>query len=112
MTYQSRTAKRYVGARMGRQPLYENVKGAPFKIGEAVRVVGPGDETFDRSYLGRAGVVRYFEYRCGCGQSYPDDPMIGVELRGGKKEEFWKEELVRLTRANARSCEPRGRQPS
>lgn len=86
---------------MGGQPLYKNVKGAPFKIGEAVRVVGSGDETFDGSYLGRAGIVRFFEYRCGCGQSYPDDPMIGVEFRGGKKEEFWKEELVRLTASHA-----------
>lgn len=46
---------------------------------------------------GREGVVVHLEYSCGCGQSYPGDPMIGVCMyipgRGYIVEEFWFEEL-------------------
>lgn len=82
---------------MGRQPIYHNVKGAPFNIGDRVRVLGGTDETFNPGYKGRVGTVRYFEYSCGCGQTYPTDPMIGVSFRGGCTEELWKEELKRQT---------------
>jgi hypothetical protein len=76
-------------------PIYKNVQGAPFRIGESVRVVGSEDETFDRSYKRRVGTIEYFEYECGCGQSYPSDPMIGVKFRDGQTAEFWAEELRR-----------------
>jgi hypothetical protein len=75
------------------RPILKDVPGAPFKIGTSVRVVRLADETGNRAWLGRTGTVKFFNYDCGCGQSYPDDPMIGVESPRGKIEEFWKEEL-------------------
>jgi hypothetical protein len=84
---------------MGRNPIYHDVKGAPFRIGERVRVFSGGpDETFNPRFTGRVGSVKYLEYECGCGQSYPYDPMIGVEFRARETEEFWTEEL--------RGCRP------
>jgi hypothetical protein len=80
---------------MSASPIYIAVDGAPFRIGERVRVRDSKDETFDRSFKGRVGSVEYFEYECGCGQSYPHDPMIGVRFRNDDIEEFWAEELAR-----------------
>lgn len=74
------------------RPIYKNVPGAPFKIGAQVRFVKPCDDTADRQFIRKTGTVRYFEYSCGCGQSWPDDPMIGVEFANGV-EEYWKDEL-------------------
>lgn len=73
--------------------IYTDVEGAPFRIGDAVRVVSLADDTADDELLGCAGSVLYFEYSCGCGQSFPHDPMIGVQF-GGRMAEFWKEELA------------------
>lgn len=53
------------------------------------------DEEGDASRIGEQGVIAYFEYGCGCGQSYPNDPMIGVRFASGHIEEFWREELRR-----------------
>jgi len=79
---------------MGAQDgIYHDVPGAPFKIGEMVRVVSFSDDTADEDLLGCRGSVLYFEYSCGCGQTFPKDPMIGV-LFGERTAEFWKEELV------------------
>jgi hypothetical protein len=80
---------------MTARPIYTDVDGAPFRIGERVRVGDSKDETFDRSFKGRVGSVEYFEYDCGCGQSFPRDPMIGVRFRNDDTEEFWAEELAR-----------------
>jgi hypothetical protein len=80
---------------MGPRPIYLDIDGAPFRVGERVRVTDSGDETFERSYKGRIGIVEYFEYECGCGQSYPNDPMIGVRFHKDRIEEFWAEELTR-----------------
>ena len=77
----------------GPKHIFVNVVGAPLRIGTQVRVVKLVDETGNRSWLGRTGTVRFFDYDCGCGQSFPKDPMIGVESRGGIVEQFWKEEL-------------------
>ena len=88
-----------------------NVPGAPFKIGAPVRVVQLVDETGNRAWRGRAGTVKFFSYDCGCGQSYPDDPMIGVESPRGKIEEFWKEELRVLSRGKARQHRTRHHRP-
>ena len=82
----------------GAKHVYTNVPGAPFEIGTRVRVVQLVDETGNRAWRGRTGVVKYFDYACGCGQSFPDDPMIGVESARGKVEEFWKEELQLTSR--------------
>ena len=58
-----------------------NIIGAPFKIGDWVEITSlPTDETFDKSFCGETGKVLYFEYDCGCGQSFPSDPMIGVSF--------------------------------
>ena len=88
---------------MERNLIQRDIRGAPFKIGDCVRVMSGTDETFDPRFVGRVGTVHYFEYECGCGQSYPDDPMIGVQFRGGEGEEFWKEEL---RRCGSQSVEP------
>ncbi len=75
-----------------------DVPGAPFRIGDKVRVVRGTDETFDRRFLRRVGIIEHFEYSCGCGQTYPNDPMIGVKFRSSEVEEFWQEELKLLDR--------------
>lgn len=74
--------------------IYTDVEGAPFHIGDAVRVASLADDTADDELLGYTGLVLYFEYSCGCGQSFPHDPMIGVQF-DGRTAEFWKEELAR-----------------
>ena len=63
------------------------------KIKQIVKVVKLSDETGEESFLGKSGTVIYFDYDCGCGQSYPDDPMIGVKFADEEIEEFWKEEI-------------------
>ena len=73
--------------------IFVNVLGAPLRIGAQVRVVKLVDGTGNRTWLGRTGTVKFFDYDCGCGRSFPNDPMIGVESCGGKIEQFWKEEL-------------------
>lgn len=76
-------------------PIREHVDGAPFQPGTRVTVVAAIDRTeHDVSkHIGIGCVVEYLEYDCGCGQSFPTDPMIGVLLDTGEREEFWKEEL-------------------
>jgi len=79
-------------------PIYLPIPGAPFAPGDRVRVVDIIDGTVDeRVVVGLSGTVVYQEYECGCGQTYPGDPMIGVKLDGFDPDilqtEFWKEEL-------------------
>lgn len=74
------------------QPVFGNVEGAPFWIGAIVRVHCLADETADNYFLGRVGKVIYYEFSCGCGQSFPNSPMIGVRFRK-RIFEFWPEEL-------------------
>lgn len=64
------------------------------EVGDRVRVVGITDETGLQEYIGRDGEVDHLDYDCGCGQTYPGDPMIGVNFDNGDGEEFWKEELT------------------
>lgn len=73
--------------------IYHDVNGAPFKIGEAVKVICFSDDTADEELLGHQGTILYLEYSCGCGQTYPTDPMIGVQF-AERTAEFWKEELA------------------
>lgn len=72
------------------------IEGAPFQVHDRVRVVDAIDrELYDVSrFVGRVGRVVHLDYDCGCGQSNPGDPMIGVKFRGGVVEEFWREELA------------------
>ena len=81
-----------MGARQG---IYTDVAGAPFRIGDTVKVVSLSDDTADEDLLGCQCSVFYFEYSCGCGQTFPDDPMIGVRFQE-RTAEFWKEELAVL----------------
>ena len=76
-------------------PLYKDVDSAPFHIGDRVKVLNNpnNDETFDEKFVFKSGVIDYFEYECGCGQYFPEDPMIGVRFKNGTIEEFWKEEI-------------------
>jgi hypothetical protein len=83
----------YIGAA---HYIYDDVDGAPFKIGAIVKVVSLSDETADDDLFGCQGSVVYFEYSCGCGQTFPDDPMIGVRF-GDRTTEFWKEELAEVS---------------
>ena len=73
-----------------------NIEDAPFKIGSKVQILNNpiNDETFDKKHSGRNGEVIFFEYDCGCSQTFPEDPMIGVKFQNGKVAEFWKEELL------------------
>ncbi|APY06780.1 hypothetical protein BWZ20_00025 [Winogradskyella sp. J14-2] len=66
------------------------------QVGDIVLVLSNpnNDDTFSYKYIGLKGQVKYFDYDCGCGQTYPNDPMIGVEFSNGEVEEFWKEELI------------------
>jgi hypothetical protein len=81
-------------------PIREPVPGAPRQPGELVVVAAAIDRAFHdvSEHIGKTGRVAYLEYGCGCGQRYPDDPMIGVELDDGSAEEFWREELRRWPR--------------
>lgn len=63
-----------------------DIEKAPFKIGDCVKVLDNpnNDDTFNPIFVGMAGVVEFFEYDCGCGQSFPEDPMIGVRFVDNK----------------------------
>ncbi|KNB60914.1 hypothetical protein [Chryseobacterium sp. Hurlbut01] len=69
-----------------------------FCIGDKVLILSnPNkDVTFLNEFSGKKGTIIYFDYNCGCGQAYPNDPMIGVEFNKGEIEEFWKEEVEKL----------------
>lgn len=77
------------------RPIRTDVDGAPFRIGDVVRIVRLSDSTADTDFLRKRGRIVYFEYSCGCGQKYPDDPMIGINF-AGEITEFWKEEIQRI----------------
>jgi hypothetical protein len=82
--------------------IFQNVRGVRFSIGENVRVCQLVDQTGASQFLGARGTIQYFEYRCGCGQSYPHDPMIGVRFSNGEVEEFWSEELETARRVGSK----------
>ncbi len=80
---------------LDKNPIEHNVEGAPFKIGQRVRILNnpSNDETFDKRFANKVGEIKYFEYESGCGQTFPSDPMISVQLNNGKRDGFWHEEL-------------------
>lgn len=86
---------------MGARPIRVHVDGAPYQRSDRVRVVasvetaGAGIDVIE--FIGRIGIVDYLEYSCGCGQAFPDDPMIGVRFDDGSLQEFWRDELARET---------------
>lgn len=71
----------------------EDIAGAPFRIGAKVTVVQVVDATGGKEFVGKTGEIVHYEYDCGCGQTFPNDPMIGVRFPDGTEEEFWTEEL-------------------
>lgn len=70
----------------------KNVPGAPFNIGDRVKVVKAVDETCAVKFIGHQGIVARFDYRGAVGQSYPGDPLVVVVI-GQETSSFWKEEL-------------------
>jgi hypothetical protein len=80
---------------VGHRPVRRRVRDSPYQPGDGVQIVGAIDrEIHDVSeYVGKKGTVDYLEYECGCGQIFPEVPMVGVVFPGGKIEEFWPEEL-------------------
>lgn len=72
----------------------QHVPGAPRQSGDRVLIVAVSDSTVDPGHIGKAGRVDYLNYDCGCGQKWPEEPMIGVVLDDGTEEEFWPEELA------------------
>jgi hypothetical protein len=80
------------------QYIKDNIHGAPFEIGDAIKVNEQNicDSTFENKFIGLEGIIIFFEYNCGCCQSYPNDPMIGVQFPNGEIFEFWKEEITKL----------------
>lgn len=72
------------------------MEGSPYQPDDLVVVAEVVDkDVCDLSeFVGRTGVVVHLEYECGCGQHYPDDPMVGVTFDDGQLVEFWKEELI------------------
>lgn len=85
-------------------PLYAPVEGAPFQPGDQVVIAVPGagvhPDVHVEDHIGKGGRVEYLEYECGSGQTFPGDPMIGVVLEDGTREEFWKDEIALATGAS------------
>ena len=77
-----------------KRKVVSTVCGAPFCIGQKVKVIRRIDDTISSNFIRRKGMVTYFDFTCGCGQSYPNDPMIGVLFPNKAIEEFWHEELI------------------
>jgi hypothetical protein len=66
----------------------------PFSVGERVQIVSATDlDIHDVSHhIGRVGRVEEVLEKAGCGDQYPEDPMIKVRFVK-KTCVFWKEEL-------------------
>lgn len=81
----------------GARPITSNIEGSPYQPGQNVLVVDSieGDDPLVgvTEFIGKSGIVTYLEYSCGCGQKFPDDPMIGVRFPDSTMQEFWAEEL-------------------
>jgi hypothetical protein len=82
-------------ADLSAKPIYHHVDGAPVQPRQIVRVIAAIDsEIADvAGHIGRLGLVEYLEYECGCGQSFPANPMVGLRFTSGAREEFWPEEI-------------------
>lgn len=86
-------------------PRRHNIEGAPFSIGQRVKITTlvdietldylaiPPDEIED-TLIGQEGTLEHYDYDCGCGQIFPDQPMIGIRLADDTLIEFWPEELA------------------
>jgi hypothetical protein len=71
----------------------EDVKGAPVRIGETVKIVGTSaDDSMNRRFLGQAGVVVALVFDDPDLQ-YPHDPLIQVRVGDVGEDLFFPEEL-------------------
>lgn len=77
-------------------PIYLRVEGSPYQPNDKVLIVKFSDNTGNPEFAGKIGVVQYLEYSCGCGQSYPNDPMIGIKFSNGSLIECWSEEIQKV----------------
>lgn len=73
-----------------------NIKEIKFKINQNIKVINLIDKTGNRYYLNKIGLIKYFNFDCGCEQTFPHNPMIGIKFFNGKIEEFWKEEITKI----------------
>ncbi len=50
-----------------KNPRYQDIEGAPFRIGEIVKVLEnpSNDETFDIEFANKRGKIKFFEYESG-----------------------------------------------
>jgi hypothetical protein len=78
------------------KPIYKIIECSPYQPKDIVVVLRFSDDTGDQEFIGKVGVVEYLEYSCGCGQSYPNDPMIGIKFPDGSLIECWPEEISRV----------------
>lgn len=74
-------------------PIFEKVECSPYQPKDNVIVLRFSDDTGIQEFVGKVGVVEYLEYSCECGQSYPNDPMIGIKFPDGSLIECWSEEI-------------------
>ncbi len=73
--------------------VYEDVEGAPVRIGETVKIVSASsDGTLSRLFLGRTGVVVSLVFDDPAVQ-YPEDPLIQIRVEGVGEDLFFAEEL-------------------
>lgn len=73
--------------------LFEDVKGAPVRIGEAVKIVDASEDgTLSEGFLGRTGVVVGLVYDDPQRQ-YPEDPLVQVRVQGLGEDLFFVKEL-------------------
>ena len=82
------------------------IEGAPVQVGDVVKIVDAVEtdiNTETTKYIGRFGRVLSMDYDCGCGQTYPGDPMVLVRFSNGDEWEFWKEEFERKQVHNGRA---------
>lgn len=77
---------------MKAKPVMVRVPGAPHQPGDRAVFIGMVDSQCDQIEVGEVGVVVYLEYSCGCGQVYPESPMLGISF-GGRMVEVWPEEV-------------------
>ncbi len=75
--------------------IYEDVEGAPFRIGQWVQFVGRADNSISKFGIGRVGKVAVFLYSGLSGETYPHDPFILVHDL--PHDMYWQEELRALT---------------
>jgi len=78
--------------------IYEDVEGAPVKIGQMVIITGINGGYESQYCIGHIGTVEFLLYGGGTRQVYPTNPLIGIRFLGlnNKLESFFYNELSKL----------------